>query len=384
MESKFDVKEVSWPHPASDPLWKMFNGYRSTLAIIPACELKLFDKVAAHPEGVSAARLAEENSWSTVYTTRLLDAQASFGLLKKKLGPDNIGVYHITDSGKYMVSDFKGSFDGIYTLFSKMYLKSMANVAELVKSGDEGDKAHWVLPQLQVDGSAGKQGQSSDAEQKKPDQPKCAEQCGEGKCKGVNELRMYQIMEALMYPYTDELVQAFDLSAFKTVVDIGGGTGMLSYALSRTYPDMKVTLMELPEVIRVAKQHFQPPDFDKLKVTYLEGDCIKDPVPEASLYIFCKVVHHFPEEKIEYVMNKLYKQLPAGGAVLLLEDVLKPMRDGPAPAHCFDLMTMSRKVGKNRTLQEYASILERCRFTKIKCLRTNDECVYDLIMAFKE
>ena len=48
--------------------------------------------MAAHHEGVSAARLAEENSWSAAYTTRLLDAQASFGLLKKKLGPDNIGM----------------------------------------------------------------------------------------------------------------------------------------------------------------------------------------------------------------------------------------------------------------------------------------------------
>jgi len=51
----------------------------------------MFDKIAAHPEGISAARLAEQHSWSPSYTARLLDAQASFGLLKKTLGPDNIG-----------------------------------------------------------------------------------------------------------------------------------------------------------------------------------------------------------------------------------------------------------------------------------------------------
>ena len=75
--------------------------------------------------------------------------------------------------------------------------------------------------------------------------------------------------------------------------------------------------------------------------------------------------------------------MTSGGAVLILEDVLSALRDGPPPAHCFDLMTMARKVGKNRTLHEYASILEHCGFTKIKCIRTNDECVYDLIMAYK-
>ena len=35
---------------------------------------------------------------------------------------------------------------------------------------------------------------------------------------------------------------------------------------------MKVTLMELPKAIKAAKEQFQPPDFDKLNVSYLEGE----------------------------------------------------------------------------------------------------------------
>ena len=101
----------------------------------------------------------------------------------------------------------------------------------IITIGDEGDKAHWVLPELQINGSADKQcpqDQSHCTENKKPegyqakaDKIRCAGQFA-GQKPGENERRMYQIMVAQMYPYTDEIIHAFDLSRFKTVVDIGG------------------------------------------------------------------------------------------------------------------------------------------------------------------
>jgi len=42
------------------------------------------------------------------------------------------------------------------------------------------------------------------------------------------------------------------------------------------------------------------------------GNCLKDPIPDASLYVFCKVVHYFEEKKIEELMRKLHEKLPSG------------------------------------------------------------------------
>ena len=78
--------------------------------------------------------------------------------------------------------------------------------------------------QLQTDGSADKQGPKDQQPLAEPKMPEgCQEKCAAGCMKsGMKERRMYQIMEALMYPYRDDIVRAFDLSGFKTVVDIGG------------------------------------------------------------------------------------------------------------------------------------------------------------------
>jgi len=69
---------------------------------------------------------------------------------------------------------------------------------------------------------------------------------------------------------------------------------------------------------------------------------------------------------------------------MLIEDLLSPMRVGQPPANCFDLLKMTEKAGQNRTIEEYGSILERCGFAKFKCIRSNEESVYDMMMAIKD
>jgi hypothetical protein len=68
---------------------------------------------------------------------------------------------------------------------------------------------------------------------------------------------------------------------------------------------------------------------------------------------------------------------------MLLEDTFNTEKTGSAVAHCFDVMMMSGGVGRNRSVEEYMVILERNNFTNIKCVRSNKECMYDIILATK-
>src|SRR4051812_47176331 len=51
------------------------------------------------------------------------------------------------------------------------------------------------------------------------------------------------------------VIAAFDLSRFDRVVDLGGATGHLGLAAKEKYPQMRVALFDLPEVIAIAKEH---------------------------------------------------------------------------------------------------------------------------------
>merc|ERR1712131_483992 len=53
-----------------------------------------------------------------------------------------------------------------------------------------------------------------------------------------------------------DIVTAFNLSSYKTMVDLGGCTGALARELAKAYPSSSVTVFDLPNVINTAKEHF--------------------------------------------------------------------------------------------------------------------------------
>src|SRR3989441_12913914 len=51
-----------------------------------------------------------------------------------------------------------------------------------------------------------------------------------------------------------ELVRAYDFSAHRTLVDVGGGTGGIVVALAETLPSLRATVADLPEVVPTTRR----------------------------------------------------------------------------------------------------------------------------------
>src|SRR5277367_2302085 len=66
------------------------------------------------------------------------------------------------------------------------------------------------------------------------------------------------------------VIAAFDLSGFRRLVDLGGGTGHLPQAARERYPHLQTAVFDLPAVARVYPGT-------------IAGDFFTDPLPEADL-----------------------------------------------------------------------------------------------------
>ena len=93
-----------------------------------------------------------------------------------------------------------------------------------------------------------------------------------------------------------------------------GGTGDVAYAASSVYPDMKITVLELPPVVRCSS-HFRPcieecPN--QQNVTFVEGDFFEGPLPSADLYALTRILHDWSEEKVDVILSNIFKSLPSG------------------------------------------------------------------------
>ncbi len=102
---------------------------------------------------------------------------------------------------------------------------------------------------------------------------------------------------------------AFDLSEFKSLVDLGGSTGHLAMAIGDRYPGMQLAVFELPHVIPVAKR------FVGERVALHAGDLFVDALPPSDLYALGKVLHNCEPARCEVLLKRIYDALPKGGGL---------------------------------------------------------------------
>ncbi len=165
------------------------------------------------------------------------------------------------------------------------------------------------------------------------------------------------------------VVEAFDLGRFHRLVDLGGGTGHLAAAACERYPALRAAVFELARVIPVAREEIsQSPAHARIEL--LEGDFFSDELPVADLYALGRILHDWPEERIELLLRKIHGNLPDGGALLIAERLLDEDKTGPVPAAMQSLNMLVCTEGRERTLGEYAELLRRAGFTKVEGRRT--------------
>ena len=81
---------------------------------------------------------------------------------------------------------------------------------------------------------------------------------------------------------------------------------------------MKSTVFDLPAVVNVA-DHFRPsveecPRRDN--VAFVAGDFFEDDLPPADIYSLVAILHDWDEERIEFLLRKIYNSLPSGNLLI--------------------------------------------------------------------
>ena len=98
-----------------------------------------------------------------------------------------------------------------------------------------------------------------------------------------------------------------------------GGTGAMAYTLCQYYPNMKITVCDLQSVLDLA-HHFRPSSEDcpnQANVSYMVVDFFWPELPKADLYVLCRILPDWPEEKVEVILSNVFKHLPPGIQYLL-------------------------------------------------------------------
>ena len=105
-----------------------------------------------------------------------------------------------------------------------------------------------------------------------------------------------------------------------TVVDVGGGNGYVSGALSKSYPQLNIVVEDLPDVVAAAAEATPPNQYLRYQAYNFFAP---QPLVAADAYLFRWVFHDWPDH---YVVRILRAQVPAlrKGARILVNESLSP------------------------------------------------------------
>ncbi|XP_077336921.1 acetylserotonin O-methyltransferase-like [Lithobates pipiens] len=329
------------------------DGFLVSKTMFTACELGIFDLLHDVGEPLSAVGIASHLCTNVDATDRLLSTCAGMKLLKVEM--KNLeAFYSNTDvSSIYLV---KSSPKSLY--YMMMYYSSTMHTC-------------WqFLPQAVREGKSQYErafGVSS-------------KELFESIYRSEEEMLTFiYYMDCIWNMFGKDVIQAFDLSEFHTICDLGGCSGAFARIFLSTNKGATVTIMDLPMVVQTAKKYFVPENDPH--ISFHEGDFFKDAIPEADLFILAKIIHDWTEEKCLQLLKKVYQSCRPGGAVLLIELLLNEDRGGPLISQLFSLNMLLLTEGKERTPSEYKKLLTDSGFRDIQVSATGK--IYEAIMGRK-
>ncbi len=318
--------------PDPGPVLALIDAFRSSKAMFVAVSLGVFDSLERVPN--SAGKLAEEVQAQGEPMERLLDACVGLGLLNKQ-----DGIYkNQAVASAYLCRGTPTTLVGYILYSDKVLYQLWSNLENAMREGGP----QWKQTFHQDGGIFDHFFRTEEATQ-----------------------TFLQGMHGFGILSSPLVVSAFDLSRFTTFVDLGGATGHLAIAACERYPALQAIIFDLPQVIDAVRPQISASSMAS-RIELRKGDFFHpEELPKADLFGLGRILHDWPDAKVNALLKAIYDHLTSGGGILLSEKLVNEDKTGPISAQLQSLNMLVCTEGKERTLGEFRALLESAGFVRV-------------------
>ncbi len=167
-----------------------------------------------------------------------------------------------------------------------------------------------------------------------------------------------------------EVARHYDFSGVGTIVDVGGGHGVMLETVLRANPRLRGVLVDRPHAVAGARALVEQAGVaDRCEL--VPGDFF-DSLPEgADVYLLKNIIHDWDDERASGILHNCQAAMPAGGRLLLVELVVPDRLDASASHRAIvhdDLAMMLGPGGRERNEREFRKLL-RCSGLALACVK---------------
>lgn len=181
-----------------------------------------------------------------------------------------------------------------------------------------------------------------------------------------------------------EIVRYLDFAGGLELIDVGGGPGSYAVLFTTEWPDLHVTVFDLPAVVPIAERHAEEAGVAD-RVSLKPGNYYEDEFGSDYDVVFLSdTLHQESPEVCEMILQKAYRSLRPGGRIVVQGMFLNKDRVSPRwPVMHSLIMILVYGAGRAYTVEETVGLMEQAGFVECAHQRMSLLNVNSLITARK-
>ena len=338
---------VPAPAPEMNPvdrIMQIASGYVASISLHIAAKLGIADLLKDGPKPVTDLAATTSTQADGLY--RVLRVLASIGIFTET-APQKFGLTPVAD---LLRSDVRGSMRAMATwLGDPLHLRLFAELLHTIKTGQPtiehmfGQSAFAYLDANPEEGDV-----------------------------------FHAAMTSFSGSTVPAILEAYDFSSIKTLVDIGGGHGFLLCSALKKYPAMKGILFEIESVTAGAKAAIEGNGLAS-RCQVAGGDFFSSIPAGGDAYIMKHIIHDWPDHKALTLLKNVHAALRGkpSGKLLVVDAVVAPGNE-PHFAKFLDLEMMVFCGSRERTAEEFKKLFVAAGFNLTRIIPTKSPvCVIE-------
>jgi demethylspheroidene O-methyltransferase len=175
-----------------------------------------------------------------------------------------------------------------------------------------------------------------------------------------------KIMDESQVQLSQLIVEHYDFSQHRHVIDFGGGKGRLAMALAKRYPELKVTVADLPGVCEGARARVESEGMGD-RVRFIPVDFFEDelPIAVADAVLFVRVLHDWNDKEVAGLTQRTRHCLQNSGAVIVIEPMWGHQSDMANRGAVLSALMLTLFGGRRRSVEDYIRILSLAGYSDL-------------------
>lgn len=148
----------------------------------------------------------------------------------------------------------------------------------------------------------------------------------------------------------------------RSLLDVGGGSGVYAIAVARACPTARATVLEASPIDAIARRMIHAAGLGA-RIDVVTADMFGDPWPEGhDTHLFSNVLHDWNEADCRRLIARSAAALPAGGRMVIHDMLLDDDKSGPLWAAEYSVLLTTVTQGRLSSASEIGDWLDAVGF----------------------